>query len=301
MCKIDIHADDYALSPNVSEDILQCLRVGKLNSISVLTNMSCYDLYAEKIQQEKERWPRPPLMTVHLNFVEGHCVSEPEKVKHLVDGRGYFKISWINLFIWNYMPRMFMVIKNELKAEIKAQTERFREKFGEKLPLRFDGHQHTQMIPICYWALLEVIVEQHYHTEYIRITKEPIMPFLRRLSLWKSYKPVNWIKNFLLNYYALGMEKAINNNRPSWQSENLPMFVWGIVMSGCMDRERIESLMPYMKKKASDNSRYLEILFHHGSLLPEEIGEEFVSESANKFYLSEGRRIENKTVKALKI
>ncbi len=42
MCRLDIHADDYALSPNTSEDLLQCLRAGKLNSISVLTNMTCY-------------------------------------------------------------------------------------------------------------------------------------------------------------------------------------------------------------------------------------------------------------------
>ena len=53
MCRLDIHADDYALSPNTSEDILQCLRAGKLNSISVLTNMACYKAYAEKFRREK--------------------------------------------------------------------------------------------------------------------------------------------------------------------------------------------------------------------------------------------------------
>lgn len=177
MSKIDIHADDYALSPNTSEDILQCLRAGKLNSISVLTNMSCYDAYAEKYQKGKAEWPCQPLLAVHLNFMEGHCAADPEEVKHLVDGQGYFNITWWDLFHWNYSPKKFMTIKKELKAEIKAQTERFREKFGEDLPLRFDGHQHTQMIPLCYWALLEVIVEQHYRTAYIRITKEPIMPY----------------------------------------------------------------------------------------------------------------------------
>lgn len=57
MSKIDIHADDYALSPNTSEDILQCLRAGKLNSISVLTNMSCYDAYAEKYQKGRQNGP----------------------------------------------------------------------------------------------------------------------------------------------------------------------------------------------------------------------------------------------------
>lgn len=301
MEKIDVHADDYALSPNASEDILQCLRAGKLDSISVLTNMSCYDVYAEKFQQEKAEWPQQPLLTVHLNFVEGHCAAEPEEVRHLVNKQGYFNISWGSLFRWNYSPKMFMMIKKELKAEIKAQTERFRGYFGENMPLRFDGHQHTQMIPICYWALLEVIVEQHYRTEYIRITKEPIIPYLKQVSLWKSYKPVNWIKNLLLNVYALGMERTIEKNRPSWQSENIPMFLWGVLMSGNMDRERLEILLPEMMKKAADKERCLEILFHPGSLLPEEIGEEFVSEGATRFYLSDGRKIEKKAVMALQI
>lgn len=117
---------------------------------------------------------------------KGICAADPEEVKHLVDGQGYFNITWWDLFHWNYSPKKFMTIKKELKAEIKAQTERFREKFGEDLPLRFDGHQHTQMIPLCYWALLEVIVEQHYRTAYIRITKEPIMPYLRQVSYGKA-------------------------------------------------------------------------------------------------------------------
>lgn len=300
MSKIDIHADDYALSPNTSEDILQCLRAGKLNSISVLTNMSCYDAYAEKYQKGKAEWPCQPLLAVHLNFMEGHCAADPEEVKHLVDGQGYFNITWWDLFQWNYSPKKFMTIKKELKAEIKAQTERFREKFGEDLPLRFDGHQHTQMIPLCYWALLEVIVEQHYRTAYIRITKEPIMPYLRQVSLWKSYRPINWIKNLLLNFYALGMERTIEKNRPSWQSENSPMFLWGVLMSGHMDRDRIGILLPYMKKKAEDKGRCLEILFHPGSLLEEEAGEEFVSEGAKQFYLSDGRRIEKNAVMSMR-
>ena len=301
MVKIDIHADDYALSPNTSEDILQCLRAGKLDSISVLTNMSCYDVYAEKFQQEKTGWPRQPLLTVHLNFMEGHCAAEPEEVKHLVDKKGYFNISWGSLLRWNYSPKMFMTIKRELKAEIKAQTELFRGRFGEHMPLRFDGHQHTQMIPICYWALLEVIVEQQYRTEYIRITKEPIIPYLKQVSLWKSYKPVNWIKNLLLNIYALSMEKTIEKNRPSWQSENISMFLWGVLMSGNMDRDRLDILLPEMKKKAAAKERCLEILFHPGSLLQEEIGEEFVSEGATRFYLSDGRKIEKEAVMALQI
>ncbi len=299
MDRIEIHADDYGISPHSSEDILNCIRAGRLDSISVLTNMSCYEKYAGIYQKEKHSWPRQPLLSVHLNFMEGHCAADPKEVPHLVDEKGYFNISWGTLFIWNYSPKKFMVIKKELKAEIKAQTERFLDFFGRELPLRFDGHQHTQMLPIVYWALLEVIVERQYRTEYIRVTREPIRPYLASLKLWTSYRPVNWVKNVLLNFYAPGMERAIEKNRPACQKKNMPMYLWGVVMSGHMDRERVGILFPAMERQAGKKGRHLEILFHPGTVLEEELTEEFCNHGANEFHISPGRNVEYDTVMKL--
>ena len=41
MLEIDIHADDYALTVNTSKDMLECMKAGRLDSISILPNMSC--------------------------------------------------------------------------------------------------------------------------------------------------------------------------------------------------------------------------------------------------------------------
>lgn len=296
---VELHADDYAISPHSSEDILACLRAGKLDGISVLTNMSCYEEYAKKYQQECAAWPKRPLLSVHLNFMEGHCVAPTEQVPHLVDERGYFKIGWGTLFLWNYSPKKFLQIKKELKAEIQAQTERFRSYFGKDIALRFDGHQHTQMIPIVYWALLEVIVEQHYPTEYIRITKEPILPYLKNMGLWGTYRPINWIKNLILNIFAPGMERTIEKNHPSWQQEMQPMLLWGVLMSGHMDEKRVKRLWPAMEAYAQRKKRHLEILFHPGTVLEEELKEEFSNKDANLFHISEGRRQEYEALMAL--
>lgn len=97
---VDIHADDYCISPHSSEDILNCIRTGKLDSISVLTNMSCYEVYAEKFCNEQHLWPKQPKLSIHLNFMEGHCLADPGKVPHLVDEHGYFHISWGTLFFF---------------------------------------------------------------------------------------------------------------------------------------------------------------------------------------------------------
>lgn len=297
---VEVHADDYAISVHSSEDILNCLRAGKLNSISVLTNMSCYEAYAKIYKEEEKDWPVKPRLTIHLNFMEGHCLAMPEDVPHLVDEKGFFNISWTTLFLWNYSPKKFMIIKKELKKEIKAQTEKFIDYFGNREPLRFDGHQHTQMIPLVYWALLEVIVEQQYSTEYIRITREPVRPFLGKIGLWRTYQPVNWIKNILLNFFASGMEKTISQNRPYWQKENVPMFLWGVVMSGHMDKRRVQSLLPAMKELSQKKGRHLEILFHPGMVLEKELTEEFCNKGANVFHVSEGRYLEYETVMSLK-
>lgn len=301
MSKIDIHADDYCLSPHTSDDILNCIRAGKLDSISVVTNMSCYEQYAQKFLAEKDSWNQLPKLSVHLNFMEGHCLARMEDVPDLVDKKGYFNISWGSLFLWNYSPKKYMRIKKQLKAEIKAQTDRFTDFFGKSNAIRFDSHQHTHMIPICYWALLEVIVEQRYRTEYIRITKEPIIPFLQDISLWKTYRPINWIKNLLLNFYAPGMERTIEKNKPSWQDANAPMFLWGVLMSGKMDIKRVTKLLDSMEKHAQKRERNLEILFHPGSAVAEEMGTEFGNQEANKFYLSDGRKIEFECVMELNI
>lgn len=296
---IDIHADDYGLSKRASEDILACIRAGRLDSISVMANMSCYKEYARKFCREKAEWKKSPLLTVHLNFMEGRCVASREKLPCLVGRDGYFKISWGSLLLGNYSPFKYKKLKKELKEEIKAQTERFRaeygREYGQSVPLRFDGHQHTQMIPIVYKSLLEVIREENYLTDYIRVTKEPVLPYLKKTKLWKTYAPVNGIKNLLLNFYSSPMEKALRKNHIPQK----PMYLWGVLMSGHMDKNRVSALLPLMKDRAEKKDRTLEILFHPGLTPEEDMGEEFSSEAAKKFYFSKGRRIEYEAVFAL--
>lgn len=289
---LDIHADDYALSIRASEDILKCIRKNKLDSISVLTNMSCYEECTARYLQERESWEREPLLSVHLNFMEGRGLAGKEKTPHLVDEKGYFATSWGGLLCWSFCPWKYTEIKKELKREIKAQTEKYIQHYGDGKPLRFDGHQHTQMIPVVYHALLEAIGEEGYRVEYIRVTKEPALPFLKEVSLWKTYRPVNWIKNLLLNFLALWMEKTVIKEIP----EQKPMLLWGVLLSGHMDGARVKRLFPAMERRGKAKGRTLEILFHPGFTKRDEMGKEFVSEDANKFYCSEGRKQEFQTV-----
>lgn len=295
MSKVDVHADDYGLTMQTSLDILQCVNAGKLDSISVVPNMEAYDstlvMWQEKLKKEIS-----PKISVHLNFMEGHCCCRDRELGLLTDEKGYFKISWIDLVRYNYDPFHYKEAKAQLKAEIRSQLWKVIKDYQllEKGGLRVDSHQHTHMIPIVMRALLEVIQEDKITTEYIRISKETVAPYLKKVSFYKTYRPVNLVKVGILSFFSLEDEKRVKKQGLSG------MLLCGVFLSGSMDEKRVKGLLPQLKKAAEKRGVTLELLFHPGSALKEEtVREEFVSADANKFYLSDNRKVEYRAVMSL--
>lgn len=289
MIKIDIHADDFGESVHASKDILECILAGKLDSISVLSNMKCFADCVRMYRDVQPDFPKEPAISVHMNFMEGSCLSKPDEVRRLVDAQGHFAMSWGTLFLCSWLPGR-KELKRQLKTEMKAQIEAIRRAFPEMESLRIDSHQHTHMIPIVADALAEVLKENGWEISYIRNAKEPISPFLKEFSLYKTYRPINFVKNLILNFCSWFLEKKVNEGLSE------PMYLWGLVMSGHMDAERVEKLMPAMKRKAAEQGRTLEILFHPGQVLTEEITEEFSQQEAIAFHISADRHVEKKAV-----
>ena len=149
------------------------------------------------------------------------------------------------------------------------------------------------MIPVVAEALFEVLEEQGWKASYIRDAKEPFFVFLKKTSLYKTYRPVNFVKNILLNYCSALLQKRFRNAGME------PMYLWGLIMSGHMDEERIRQLLPDIEKKAEHNGRMLEILFHPGQVLREEISDEFSQEDAIAFHVSTDRSVEKQAVYVL--
>lgn len=289
MSRIDIHADDFGESLHASEDILECIKKGKLDSISVISNMSCFEKCVKRYREVQPAFPAEPKLSVHLNFMEGSCLADPVMIPDLVDQEGHFCISWGKLFLRSYLPGR-KKLKAQLKREMKLQIDAVRRAFPEIKMLRIDSHQHTHMIPVVSDALFEVLSENGWQAEYIRNAKEPMLPFLREFSLYPTYRPVNFVKNLILNYCSWLLEGRLQ------KMDLEPMYLWGLIMSGRMDEQRVTKLMPAMKRKAEKKERTLEILFHPGQVLKTEITSEFSQEEAIGFHISEDRHVEKAAV-----
>ena len=304
MSRIDIHADDYALTVNTSKDLLACMQQGGLDSISIIPNMSCFEKCVELLYAEIPNLPFLPKMSVHLNLMEGHSLARAKQVPMLVGkGSSIMGLSWSNLFCISYLPWKHRALKEQIKKEIKMQIEtaqtvvsRAMEIAGKhgipcgQKKIRIDSHQHTHMIPVVWEALIEVIEEEHYEVEYIRNAKEMLGAFLTETSLWKTYRPINFIKNMLLAQYSHKVDRYA-------KAHNLGlMYMWGLIMSGHMDYDRIVRLYPKITAKASRDDRALEIVFHPGLTLPEEMSEELSGKAARDFYMHEDRGIDKEAL-----
>ena len=309
MLQTDIHADDYALTVNTSKDILSCMRKGQLDSISIVPNTSCFDECMELLYASIPLLPFLPKMSVHLNFVEGRCLVGVGQAPLLTNAEnGVMKLSWIGVFSLSYLPWKRHMAKLQLKKEIKAQIKKVQvavihamdiaKEYGiecKQQEIRIDSHQHAHMIPVVWEALTEVIAEEKYKVEYIRNSKEMLSAFLLDVSLWRTYRPINFVKNRLLSIYSHKADRYAKIHQMD------QMYLWGLIMSGHMDYDRIVRLYPKIALKADKDRRVLELLFHPGLMLAEELTEEIDEKAAGDFYLRQNRHVEMEAVGKIKV
>lgn len=289
MQKINRHADDFGLSRSSSKVIYRLCKSNKLDSFSLMVNLSTVGEFVNEIREMNQLGKK---ISIHLNFTEGKCVADSSLLKDLVDKNGFFSKSWESYFIDNYNFMKRKKIKNQLKIEIINQINKGIEFIGSD-DIYIDSHQHIHMIPVVFDALTEVISENKLKVKYIRVSKEPLLPFLSGKVNVFSFPFINFIKNFILNVYSRRVEKVTTNMNLA------PMYIWGLIMSGKMDLERIHKLQPQVENLCEKKHRELEMIFHPGKMDKSEVTSEIKRNSDISFYLSKNREIEQKALENL--
>lgn len=275
---IYVHADDYGMTRESCRRIQDCWENGCLNRVSIMPN-GCL-----KNGTQYKNEDHPPY-SIHLNLVEGKSLTPANQVSLLVGQNGYMKNSFFGLLILSISPQKKQ-LEEQLYLEIKAQMMAAMKFMRKDQAVGVDSHQHTHMIPLVFRVLLRVIEECRIPVQYLRIPAEPIMPFLMEPSMYLSYKPVNLIKNVVLNFLWLF-------NRKLFQESGITSALFcGIIFSGNMDAKRVMKVFPHFYRLAEKRGYDLEFLFHPGYI---KSGEEFMDPfktAFHKFYLSSGRKLE---------
>ena len=271
-------ADDYGLNKASSMRIKKCVDEGILNKVSIFPNFDLVDFsdFGEDVR-----------LSLHLNLVEGKCLSDADKIPLLADENGNFKHTFGGLFKLNFLKKK--EFENQLYQEIKAQILYWKSVLPKDREFCVDSHQHTHMIPGIFKTLLKVLKDENIALKYLRIPVEPILPYVKSPTLYFSYNLVNIIKQWLINFLWLV-------NKKSAKKQKVPYCLFmGILFSGKMDK-RILKIIPHYIRLADKKGMDAEILFHPGYLAKDEADFEEKNIAFEKFYLSENRKTEYNSV-----
>ena len=257
--KIFFHADDYGISESQIETIYNCFKNGRLNSVSIMPNSPMIELAYRKI--EREIAEKKIRCVIHLNFIEGYSCAPRKEVQHLVNDEGKLKCTFVSLLKANFSFDR-KAYKKEIKKEIAAQIERVVKLLDSK-NISIDSHQHFHMIPVVWEALMEVIEEEGYILDYIRIPRDPIFPILSSPKLWLKMNIINWVKWIVLRIVG-PTRKNIDR-----LDADIPIF-FGMFFTCQMEKEVVAALLPKYERIARLKNRDLELMFHPGAVYRDE-------------------------------
>ena len=257
------HADDFGIAPEQSGRILECCGDypggrGVLNSLSVLAGSPRFEECCALLDGR----PETLRVGVHLNFVEGPCCADPAEVPLLVDEGGLFKLGYGGLLAGSCggeATELRRQLTIEALAQIRRVVGRFPELSGH---LRVDGHQHTQLIPVVFDAMLDAIRQSGCTLEYLRVPAEPTAAFVRSGAAG-TVKPVNWVKHALLNTLWRRDRRVLAASGLAGYEDVSAVFC-GVLFSGHMDEGRVCRVLPALTEEAGRRGMALELLFHPG-------------------------------------
>ena len=277
---IEFHADDFGLFEHQSQRILECYRNGVLNGISVMPN-SEYLLQSKKLL---EPYIDDLAVTVHLNLVEGHCLSDPSDIELIVNQDGVFNNSFVKLLLASFSPRRKKYLE-QICSELKEQIVRVYTLFDQK-PLRLDSHVHYHMVPVVFDALMQVIDEENLPVKYVRIPREHFGDYVSVGAL-SGLKPINLIKTIILNILAMRNLYKYSNALGGMEKK----VFYGVVHSGNMCYENVHKILKKCQKRVQ-HGQNIEILFHPGSVLEAADQAKLTSKDDLSFLTDDGRKTE---------
>ena len=124
MNKIYFHADDYGRSKQISNNIINCIKKGNINSVSVMVSYLPY-IYHKKLKNLKN-----VNIKLHLNLTE-----LPRKNLKKINDLSFLKLVFLK-------SKNKKIIYNEIENQIKRYKKLYKLK-----SIQIDGHEHVQMIP----------------------------------------------------------------------------------------------------------------------------------------------------------
>lgn len=238
-----ITADDFGYCHERNRGILDAVKEGVVNSVSVLMNASA----VESINDIENI-----AVGLHLNLTEGRPVAQPCDVASLLDKEGHF---FDKLSIAGHIKEG-RILRLHADIEIESQIKKFITVFGHT-PFYIDGHQHVHILPVIIDSLVELM--KKYGIKETRLPKE--------LKIADCY----WIEQPRLGFYLEVCRNALEARKYfDRHSISFPNYFIGLsTMSQDMNEKYLSIALNIISEDISRNRveqkcRLVEIMTHPG-------------------------------------
>jgi len=188
--RLIVNADDFGRSHSINQAVIRAHRDGILTSASLMVNEpDC----AEAVALAREN---PKLgVGLHLTLVCGRCALPPEKIPGLVNARGEFSDSPVNVGFRYFARRC---LREQLRMEIHEQFARFR---ASRLPLdHVNGHLHLHLHPTVFRILMQDAGP--LGIRHLRLTREPFWMDVPLAQGRRLYRAAHAAIHFCLSWRA---------------------------------------------------------------------------------------------------
>ncbi len=285
---IEIHADDFCISPGASRDIIDCINNGSVIGTSIMPDSPYFEECMEILKNECHK---PVFLSAHLDLITGRALTG---VSVLTDKEGFFNITWSKYILLSLIPFFRGKYRKAVRKELSEQIDRCIPYMGDE-GIRIDSHRHIHMLPMVFATVMDLIREKGLKLSYIRITKDDLRLY-RGLGGFDHFSPSAILKCFLLIIFS-----HINTLRFGRELKGHTADFGCILFSGKMTERNLMKVLSAKKRIKSLKGRDMEIMVHP-YLIKDRAEIDSIHDTEDKGYVVSSLRTEEiRAVKSRKV
>ncbi len=271
-----ITADDYGISLNYSERVLELISDELVNSVSVIVNVDNIGFLARNLYPYKNSVS----INCHLNIVEGKSISLNQN-SHLINSNGYFyrdikKLYFFYMISGRHRQKQ---IREDIRQEFVAQLSLFKDLFPD-IPISVDSHQHVHLLPFIHPILTEIGERFSCSSVRLGVSKTSISRISLRIFL----------RSMIFNWFAQSARKQVS----------LPLRSNVVLGVNEMNNWTLRMFDKIFKKVESNTTIDFELVSHPAWKECHEISYMDPQTSFSKHYTSASRHVEHNLIKEFK-
>jgi hopanoid biosynthesis associated protein HpnK len=238
MRRLIINADDFGLTERINDAIVECHRNGIVTSTTLMANGAAFENATGRARTERNLG-----IGIHLNLSEGTPISDPSQLGSLINERGLFHLSPVQL-LRKLMAKEIHL--NMVEMELRAQIEKVLPAGIEVTHL--DGHKHFHFIP--QFLQMALRLAQEYRIPAIRCAGEGNTRLFRLAGRnWRTSPTI--MKQFFTGR-ALSLLAGIMKARLESSGLKSPDYVLGIASTGFLDSHHLRNLIARLPDGTSE-------------------------------------------------